>query len=38
MSEIVKKKAAESNIFKANTAANKEHKIAPEAPIMMYNE
>lgn len=37
MSGIVKRKAAESNIFKANTAANKEHKITHEAPIMMYN-
>ena len=37
MSGTVKRKAAESNIFKANTAANKEHKITHEAPIMMYN-
>lgn len=37
MSGTVKRKAAESNIFKANTAANKEHKITQEAPIMMYN-
>lgn len=37
MSVIVKKEAAESNIFKANIATDKEHKFTPEAPIMMYN-
>lgn len=37
MSVIVKKEAAKSNIFKANTEANKKHKLTPEAPVMMYN-
>lgn len=37
MSKIVKKEAAENNIFKANIATDKEPKLTPEAPIMMYN-
>ena len=37
MSGTVKRKAGESNIFKSNTTANKEHRITHEAPIMKYN-
>ena len=37
MSRIVKREASESSIFKINTVADKQHRITPEAPIMMYN-
>lgn len=37
MDKTVQRKVPESNIFMPNTVSGKEHKIVPQAPIMMYN-